>query len=165
MERVCSWCQQHMGSLPEAGHGTTHGICPICRFHIYASRGMEIHEYLEGLEFPILLVDGEGTVSSANRAARQMMGKDFDRINGLPPGNIFECPHSYLPGGCGNTEHCKKCGIRGALVETMKTGVGRDSVWVELAQRQVNGAERTLALRVSTETQQGVVMLRIEEVR
>lgn len=163
MRRVCAWCNEDLGGAPESSGDVTHGMCQRCRFHVYASRGMGIHSYLEGLGAPLVVVDGEGRISAANRSARAMLDKGYPEILDLPGGEVFECAYAHLPGGCGQTEHCDACSMRRAVMETLRSGEGSDCT---VTLRQKGGAGFVaLGLHVSRESDGSVVLLRINSVR
>ena len=42
-------------------------------------------------------------------------------VLGLRPGEVVDCVHAHdLPGGCGTTEHCSKCGAAKAILTSLK---------------------------------------------
>ena len=59
-----------------------------------------------------IVVDGDGRIQSANKLGRETVSKDMDHITGYLGGEVFQCHYATLPGGCGQTLHCKSCVIR-----------------------------------------------------
>ena len=100
MKSICAWCKKDLDNhQPPSGDETpiSHGLCPECAFHIRASGGMLLQSFLDGLKAPIVLVDGDGVVVTANGEARAMLGKTSIQINGFRGGEVFECEYAYLP--------------------------------------------------------------------
>ena len=84
--------------------------------------GMTLGEYLDQLPQPILLVDGDARVASANRAAAALTGHEPGALRGHLTGEAVACAHSRLPEGCGRTEHCRDCAIRRTVETVARTG-------------------------------------------
>ena len=166
MKRVCSWCGKNLGELASDSHSKetiTHGLCDECAHHIFAQTGMELVEYLDGLNEPVVVVDGEGTVKSANQQARTLLKKDLPDIEGYRGGEVFECKHSKQPEGCGNTIHCSGCVIRKTVMDTFETGKSYLKMPASLNHQTRDGEARVCYL-ISTEKVAGVVLLRIDSV-
>jgi PAS domain-containing protein len=125
--------------------------------------GLPLREYLDGLTAPIVVVDGDGRVTTANRQARTFLRKDLPEIEGYRGGEVFECEHARLPEGCGQTVHCSGCTIRMAVMDTLRTGVSRLRAPACLDCHTGNGVQRVEFL-ISTEKAGDVVLLRIDEV-
>ena len=100
---------------------------------------------------------------SANSAARAVVGKELTAIDDRLAGEVFECAHSDLPGGCGKTQHCKACTIRNSVEETLATGVGVERVPAYQSIKTPNGVQQQRFL-ISTERVGDSVMLRIDDV-
>ena len=164
MKRICAWCKKELEGGPLSSKKDTpisHGMCPECAFHIRASMGMPLQEFLNGLNAPVVLVNGDGRVISANNDAQSLLGKSIERINGFKGGEVFECEYSYLPEGCGNTVHCAGCTIRNMVMDTMKTKKShvRESAYLN---HKTNGRIEFL---ISTEKVDEFAFLRIDEIR
>lgn len=154
MLRVCGWCKKEMGEAP--GDGVTHGICSACKFHMRASMGIDLHEYLEGMPQPLFVVK-DARIQGANAAAREMLQKGHDQILGELGGSVFECEYSYLPGGCGATEHCPGCTIRNTVMECVQTRKTKTTeVWLQQKSQK-------LKFLVSTESDGTCVWMKIEK--
>jgi hypothetical protein len=139
----------------------THGICRDCAYHLFAQIGMPLLEYLDGLNVPVVIVDGDGTVTTANEQARTVLQKDLSEIEGYKGGDVFECSHAKLPEGCGQTIHCSGCTIRKAVTYTSQTGQSCQSVPAVLNRDTVDGVTEARFL-ISTQKVRDVVLLRID---
>jgi PAS domain-containing protein len=141
----------------------THGICPACSDHFFGDVDLPpLRRFLDRLEAPVLLVDGEGAVLTANRAARELLGKSLPEIEGRRSGEVVECARARLPGGCGRTAHCAACTIRVAVGETFATGVSREGLCVVEGTAPF-GDRTSSVVRISTERVGETVLLRIDE--
>jgi hypothetical protein len=125
--------------------------------------GMPLHEYLDGLDAPVLVVSAEGVVETANAQARALLRKELPEIEGYRGGDVFECTHAKLPGGCGQTIHCTGCTIRRTVTHTYNTAQSHLRVLATL-NREHGREARRIPFLISTEKVQGVVLLRIDEV-
>ena len=164
MRQICAWCGKDLGE-PERGQGEqeviTHGICKDCAYHLFAQTGMPLLEYLDGLGVPVVVVDAEGTVKTANEQARTLLQKDLSKIEGYKGGDVFECPYAKLPEGCGDTIHCSGCTIRRTVMNTFQTGQSCQRVPADLNHETPDGVEE-VPLLISTEKVRDVVLLRID---
>lgn len=141
----------------------THGICNDCSTKISLEMGMPTRDYLDEIPLPVLVVNDEGRVLTANRQARLALGKELDQIENNTGGIVFECAHARLPGGCGKTEHCSGCTIRRSVMETFVSGKAIVRRTVSLNRCSPDGVRESRFL-VSTEKAGEVVLLRIDEV-
>jgi hypothetical protein len=168
MIRVCAWCGKTLGTVFSGVHSDaliTHGICDECAFHLCAQVGMPFRDFLDGLGLgvPVLLLDSDGNVKTANKAVRQFLKKALPLIEGYKGGNVFECAHATLPGGCGKTVHCSGCTIRRTVMDTLNSGKSHEKVPAYLYRETPDGSQ-SLRLLISTEKVQDVVLLRIDEI-
>lgn len=165
MRRVCAWCGEDLDPGQERADPTiTHGICERCNEHFFGDLDLPpLQRFLDRLGAPVLLVDGEGVVRTANRAARRALGKDLPEIAGFPGGDVFECAHARRPGGCGRTDHCAACTIRNTVRRTHATG--EPAAGVEACQEVwTPGSVHRVRFRISAERVGEVVLLRLDEV-
>ena len=163
MKSICAWCKKDLDNhQPPSGDETpiSHGLCPECAFHIRASGGMLLQSFLDGLKAPIVLVDGDGVVVTANGEARAMLGKTSIQINGFRGGEVFECEYAYLPEGCGSTVHCSGCTIRNTVMDTLQSGKSHEKTPAYLNQREAG----RIAFLISTEKVGDYVLLRVDDV-
>ncbi|MBN2104037.1 hypothetical protein JW835_08370 [bacterium] len=78
-------------------------------------------------------------------------------------GDAMECVYARLPGGCGNTIHCKTCTIRNSVTETFNTGKSLRKVPAYLDQMQ-DESVKEIKFLISTEMVNDIVLLRIDEI-
>ncbi len=125
--------------------------------------GWGLRKFLERIEIPLLLVDSEGSIVMENEMARQVLGKPADAIEGNRGGVVFDCVHSFEPGGCGGTIHCKSCTIRNTVEETFRTGqpVYRRGATLRVIK---DASEKDIASYISTSLADDVVILQIEDI-
>lgn len=166
MQRICGWCGKDLGEIktgPDSEYLISHGICDECAFHLVAEVGMPLREYLDHLDAPVLVVDGDAVVKTANKAAQDLLQKDLFQIEGYLGGKVFECVHSAEPEGCGQTIHCSGCTIRITVMETLNTGKNHLRVPASLDCKTKVGVCGIHYL-ISTEKLGNVVLLRVDEV-
>lgn len=167
MKIICAWCSKeitvHTSQSEASGFEVSHGICEACREHFFANIQTTLERFLNRLEAPVLMINAEGEVVLANDMALQLLGKELDAVQGKRGGDAMECVYARLPGGCGNTIHCKACTIRNAVMETFNTEKCLDHVPAYLNRADKNSVQRIRFL-ISTEKLGEVVLLRIDEV-
>jgi PAS domain-containing protein len=168
LRRICAWCRASLDqgpAEPEADAPVTHGICAACLARFNREHSLPLADFLESLEGPVLLVDGDGVFQEANSRAYQILGKESTRVLGRRGGEVLECLYADLPGGCGASEHCRSgCVIRRSVTHTLRTG---QAVVRALAEQEVHSAEgdRLARIVISTEKAGTLVLLRIEEIQ
>ncbi len=168
LRRICAWCGAVLdprSAALEAGAPITHGICPACLSRVLQERARSLADFLESLEGPVLLVDGDGVFQEANSRACEVLGKDRLRVLDRRGGEVIECVYADRPGGCGASEHCRTgCVIRRSVRHTLSTG---QAVMRARAEQQVHSAEgdRLARFVISTEKAGELVLLRIDEIR
>jgi PAS domain-containing protein len=127
-------------------------------------RSEPLHLFLEGLPLAVMAVDGEGRVVDGNATFLEMVGKSGSAIIDRLGGEVISCIYSTLPGGCGRTEHCVGCTIRGAVDETRASGQSTVGIPAFAYIRTLDGQVVKLLLKVSTEAVDGLVLLRVDDV-
>jgi hypothetical protein len=167
MKRVCAWCMTDLGEAPSdrfPAEAITHGICVPCRDRLLREGEQTLRAFLDRLQVPILLIEQDGRVLSANGPAQLLLGKALPDIKNRLGGEVIECVHSKEPGGCGGTIHCKSCTIRQTVTDTYVSGNCHVSVpayqdiWTPSESKQMR-------FLITTEKVGSCVMLRIDEVR
>jgi hypothetical protein len=114
-----------MGPVKESNHADTeisHGICSNCQDNVIFQEGVSLQRYIDSLAIPIFVVDSNIRVKAVNRRACQVLGKEPTEVVQHLGGNVFECEHARLPGGCGGTIHCSGCTIRKTVTKCFATG-------------------------------------------
>jgi len=163
METYCKWCTANLGDVSDGDHSITYGLCSDCSKRI-TSTGVLLKEYIDLFNAPILVLNGEGLMCSANDMALKTLGTDLPTITGQPPGMAWECVHAREPEGCGNTVHCQSCAIRIALNDTMETGKSHLKV-PAYPDVMLKEKVKKVEFLISTEKVADVVLLRIDGLR
>jgi len=161
MRTICSFCKTEIrpGSVPD--EPVSHGVCKSCYEQILARHRFNTRKYLDLLDAPVVLVDGDARVLAANALAREFVKTPFAQVRGSLCGIVLECVNAFLPKGCGKTVFCPDCTIRNAVTGTYTTGtpvIGKQAV----LNRIVQGREEDLHVIVSTRKDGDVVLLRLE---
>ncbi len=167
MKKVCAWCKTDLGEMPSdrfPSEMITHGICPTCRDRLAHETGETLLEFLDRLEIPVLLMEENAGVLSANGLARQLLGKTLPEIRNQPGGNVIECVHAHEPGGCGGTIHCKSCAIRRTVKDTYASGTCHVKI-PAYQDIRTPAAVKQVRFLISTEKVGTYVMLRIDDMR
>ena len=159
MERTCGVCQTPF----DAPREDREPICPACRQDAFVRARKPLREYLDSLAAAVLLVDDDARVKLANRKALELLQKDPGSLEGRYAGDAIECVHARESGGCGKTEHCRTCTIRGTVLETYHTGRPRVRIPAYPDVFMLT-EKRPLRFFISTEKIGELVMLRIDEV-
>jgi hypothetical protein len=130
MRVICSYCRRIIREDPEARvTDVSHGMCEDCNRHFERLwDGMPLGEYLDDLEHPVLLTDGEGRIIAMNARLADLIGADQKACVGLTTGTAFACSHSRLPEGCGRTVHCRECTVRRTVETVARTGEPLENV-------------------------------------
>lgn len=165
MIHVCAWCKKVLDSENSdtiTDNTITHGICRECAAKLVSPEKIPLKEFLDTLGVPILVVNNEGIVVTANHDACSLLGKNLFEIEGNPGGNVIECVNAKLPGGCGQQIHCKSCTIRNTVMHTHATG--RSHLKVNAyPDIQMHDMVKTLSIKISTEKIGDIVLLRIDD--
>jgi len=120
-----------------------------------------VEEFLRSLRVPVLLVSEDVEVLDANQVALGLLGKTADAVRGRLGGEVFECAHAELPGGCGRTIHCSGCVLRRTVTETYEEGMPHVRVPATLktrAEQEPSDAD----LLITTALVGGRVLLKFE---
>lgn len=165
MKRICAWCRKELGSAEATARldaCITHGICDECSAKIFEPKKTSLINFLDNLGAPVIVVDSNGNVASANTQAQQFLHKTLPELAG-PPGDIFECAFARYTEGCGNTVHCNGCAIRAAVLDTFHSGNSHLKTPVTL-KRGTLEESRNIQFLISTEKVNNLVLLRIDHV-
>lgn len=130
MRVICSYCRRVIRADPQARvTDVSHGMCEPCA--LYFERlweGMPVDEYVDGLEQPVLLTDGDGRILAMNAKLAALIGADRKASRGLTAGEAFACVHSRLPEGCGQGVHCRECAVRRTVETVARSGKPQERV-------------------------------------
>jgi transcriptional regulator with PAS, ATPase and Fis domain len=167
MRVICAWCHQELEADPQYADDPesriSHGICPACKDYFLSGRRPTLDKFLDRLAVPVLVVDTEGNILLASQHALDILGKNLKRVQGYKGGEAMECAYARLPGGCGQTVHCKACTIRNSVMETFNTGQSLLRVPAYLDRRTDDGVVR-IRFQISTQKVEDTVLLRIDQV-
>ena len=165
--RECAWCGRSLdkaAAAEAAGALVTHGICPDCKSDFFQRPSPSLRGFLERLGVPVVVLGTDAEVLDANSQARRALGRDLPEAAGRRWGEVMECVHARLPGGCGSAVHCRSCAIRRAVGETYATGRSLRDVPAYL-DTQTEAPRKTLCFRISTEKVGQLVLLRVDDLR
>ena len=166
MGKTCSWCKAELPTENgEPARVVTRSFCPACQEYFSSPRNpMSLGQFLNQIGVPVLVMDDDVRVLGFNEPARDLLGGRLDCCLGRFGGDVLECAYARLPGGCGNTEHCKACAIRRTVTATHATGDSKENV---PAYQDIVTPVGTREVRflISTEKVGSFVLLRIDEVQ
>lgn len=167
MRIECAWCQKVLSEdkpqLDSDNIPISHGICPDCIKQVLSFKTEPMRDYLDRFAGPVLLVDSENRVITANKEGFSMLKKEPQDVEGELRGDALECKYASLPEGCGNSIHCKTCTIRRTLMDTIESGVSHHKVAAYPDLSWITGETRIKYL-ITTEKLGEAVLLRIDEV-
>ncbi len=111
-------------------HGTRE---PCAKHYIRQREGLNMGEYLNTFQYPVLLMNDEGRVLASNQEMADFLGKSDRETFGMSGGTVMKCVYAQLPEGCGQTIHCKACGIRNTVTRTFESGepIIRNRVFID----------------------------------
>ncbi|HWQ62798.1 MAG TPA: hypothetical protein VN429_00165 [Methanospirillum sp.] len=124
--------------------------------------GVDIGEYINMLDLPVVLVDEDMHILCANQEIQKMTSNEMPSVIGHLSGEVFECDYARCPGGCGHTTHCSGCVIRNSVKETYLTGRSVDKRFATI-EKEIQGKSSPLNLLISTRKTGNVVLLQVEE--
>jgi hypothetical protein len=165
IRQVCYVCGIELGQpleLNVPGEHISHGVCRKCLDICMAGAGKGMQEFLDSLQAPVIVVDDNVRVLTANAIAQKLVSKSMKAIGGRLAGEVFECTHAHQPGGCGHTIHCQSCMIRISVTKTFQTG---DPCIRVPACQDLDTFEgpRKVRYLITTEKVSGAVLLRIDD--
>ena len=163
---ICSWCKTTLKAQESdglEGNRVSHGICRQCLDQLMIGSGVPMQEYINSIHAPIFVIDGNARVISANRSAEKFLGVHKQSMLGKLGGEVFACENHRLPGGCGQTVHCKACTIRRCVSYTSKTGKPLNKVPAYMDLDNIDG-KKQVAFNITTQKRGQVITLQVEPV-
>ena len=164
MKIVCAWCHKVMKEYESHKNLVSHGICPECLRGLIGATDINLGDFLDRIDVPVLLTDGAVIVQRANRKAELEFGRQSTKkLTNATVGVAIECLNAQGTGECGRAEKCVGCVLRGTILGTHADGKPR---YGQYSQNQVMtplGA-KPKRFRFSTTRVGDAVMLSIEEV-
>lgn len=163
MKTVCAWCKTVMIEDNSPDAAVSHGICPDCMRGMLGDSKLILTEFLNSIEVPILVTDGQRSVQQANHAAERMLGKTVCNMKDSRIGVVIECIHAGIMGECGVSPYCAGCALRRCINDTYDDGRPR---YGEYSQHKVVTKDGTKArrFRYSTSKVGDAVAIAIEGV-
>jgi PAS domain-containing protein len=159
---VCAYCRKTISDDRQGGEcDVSHGMCPSCADHYERLwQGMPLSEYLDTIDRPVIMVNGDGAVVAANQKLAALFGREKAEMRGLLEGEAMACVHSRLPEGCGKTVHCRECTVRRAVESVARTGkpLQRITAYLDTKDGRVD-------LRISVKAKDGLVRVVVEEMK
>jgi len=139
-------------------------MCSECATFLRSNKpGRTLRDFLDSLPVPVLAVDDQAHVQIVNAAAEDLLGRPRPALEGHLGGDVMQCAYARLPGGCGQTAHCKACTIRRTVMATHETGRTQVAVTARQTIQTPEGPEARRVI-VSTRKQGELVLLRLDEV-
>jgi len=167
MKRTCAMCNKELAAQafrPDRDNRITGGICGDCLKELFMGRPRNVHEILDSIGAPILLLDNGYRIMAANEPARRTLNRPLVDIENYLPGEAMECINARKPGGCGQTVHCQACALRNTLNKTIATGEDIKKVPAYQDVYQKDGSVARRFLLISTEKLEDFILLRIDEI-
>lgn len=163
MRCVCAWCGAEITADREGDGQVSHGICLDCADGMLANEAVPLQHLIDKLEMPVLVVDSDVTVELVNQSAQEALGVSSEEARHRRGGEVFDCLHSHLPGGCGRTIHCTGCVLRRAVARTHETGEPQMRVPATLKKGDPD-APSSIAFLVTTVKKENVVLVKLDKV-
>ncbi|MCY3412667.1 MAG: hypothetical protein INQ03_13600 [Candidatus Heimdallarchaeota archaeon] len=139
------------------------GLCLSCKADVEFAE-VSIDDIINENDFPILVVDPDGKVVTANIITLGYLQKTKDEIVQVPGGNVIQCIHSEEPEGCGNTIHCSGCAIRNSVMKTFSTQKPVFGIEAYQYLRMEDGEVQKMKITLTTELVGNLVFLRLDKV-
>ena len=160
---VCCYCNKPVKTLPSESDEVSHGVCDRCLPLMVRELGQPMQEFFDALSVPVLVVQDNARVISANAAARKLLSREQLEICGELAGDVIGCRHAREPGGCGRTRRCRSCAIRQCVTHTLDTGEAcRKKAYADIG---VVTGDRRVRFLIETEKVNSFVRLTIHDVR
>lgn len=165
MDTVCAWCNKQIinegSEITVSQRPVSHGICLECAKRMFAELSESMNEYLNRFDIPILIIDKNENLVSANDKALKRAGIKPEELKGMRCGDVIECSHATELGRCGKTVHCQSCVIRNSVLYTHSTGKSRVRV-PAFPDIQQYDPEQKAQILISTEKVGEMVFIKIE---
>jgi hypothetical protein len=165
MKRVCAWCNKPYGDNGSDGDGpVTHGICETCERLFKDLQAGSLRDHLNMYSEPILCVDSNCRVLTANDTACDLLGHSRHSIGDLLFGQVVLCPWALRDDGCGTHEHCLACTVRRIVGDSFASGTGLERRPAYVERTLSDGHVQRINLIVTSEHRKNLVLVRIDEV-
>ena len=93
MKIVCAWCDNVIREdSVKKGKGVSHGICDSCREYFFKdTESSTFDKFLDKLSVPVIVVDEDVKIVTANNKAKRLLGKRQKDFKGIYFGDAVEC--------------------------------------------------------------------------
>ncbi len=79
-----------------------------------------LQNLINAIPYMVFVVDSDTRVYHMNSSAAQFLGTDIGRSRMMREGQVLKCVnHDAVPEGCGRSEFCRNCLVRGCVNEAM----------------------------------------------
>jgi PAS domain-containing protein len=164
MKIICAWCNKTLTEYESPKNMVSHGICADClRGLVGEGTVVNLRDFLDRLEFPVLVTDGSVKIQRANRMAERAFGRLASEMENATVGFAIECLSAQAPGECGRSGNCAGCALRQTIMDTNADGQPRYGIYSENSVLTPNGATPK-RFRFSTTQIGNAVILAIEEI-
>jgi hypothetical protein len=163
MKTICAWCNKVLIDGDSPAGMLSHGICADCLKQLINSPEVSLLDFLNSIEFPVMVTDKSVAIHLMNRTAERILGDAVVQKEGLTVGGAIECIHAGISGRCGGSEYCEGCVLRRTISETHEDGQPRHGVYSEHELVAVRGGAKRFRFSVTKAGE--AVLLAIEEVR
>lgn len=122
---------------------------------------------LDSIPSAVFVVDADVRILHLNATASGWLGKDKDAVFMLRGGEVFHCIHSTeTPEGCGHSESCRDCVIRGSVQAAMRGSKAfRAKARVQLRQREaLTDIHLLITTAPFTHEEQSLALLILEDI-
>jgi len=160
---VCAWCRKEIAPDANGDGLVSHGICLACADQVFSSEPVPLQAIIDRLPMPVLVVDGDVTVSLLNRKAQETLGTTPPQAEHRRGGELFDCVYAQHPEGCGRTIHCASCALRNAVTATHETGEPQVFVPATLKRGDPDDPESVL-LTITTIKRDGLILVKLDRV-
>ena len=153
-----------MSPVKKGGKATskmvTHSICSECSDNLEFQLGVSLKKYLDSLHFPIIALDGRGSLIGINAAALEVYKGKSAIETAEWNEKVFECAHARLPEGCKRAVHCSGCAIRIVATGCFSSGESRHDVPAHLNHCS-SDLNENIELLISADRIDNIVFLRM----
>lgn len=159
----CAWCKKVIKEDSGKSQPITHGICKHCLIDMkYPKIGLKM--LIDKKAFPIVLVDANETVISANMMALEILGWSENEVENKTWREVMRCIYWDSPDGCGKNIHCTGCTINTIVMETHATGISSIKVPAYQYMRDKTNYLKKMYVVITTELVNDVVLLQIDDI-
>lgn len=134
MVNSCIWCTNQIEENDRENISNLElNICSNCETVLNMVQ-VPIDQMIESYKLPIVIINHEHTVISANQAANRLLKKFIllPSDQNIKIGNLLRCPNAEMEEGCGKTSQCGSCQIRHAIQDTITSRKSETIVETEI---------------------------------